>query len=86
MLILDAKIPSMQKSFDIILDNYLNGKTKYNDFHIALDEISKTRIYLETIKLNHLEKKLNLAKLIGLDDFPGENFEHLAIKTKAKGK
>jgi outer membrane protein TolC len=86
MLILDAKIPSMQKSFDIILDNYLSGKTKYNDFHIALDEISKTRIYLETIKLNHLVEKLNLAKLIGVDDFPGENFEHLAIKIKAKGK
>ena len=86
MLILDAKIPSMQKSFDIILDNYLSGKTKYNDFHIALDEISKTRVYLETIKLNHLVEKLNLAKLIGVDDFPGENFEHLAIKTKVKGK
>ncbi|MBC7537249.1 MAG: TolC family protein [Bacteriovorax sp.] len=84
IVILEARIPSLQKSFDTILDNYLGSKTKYYDFHLILDELTTTRILYEQTKLQHLKEKLNLAKLSGIEDFPGENFEQLAVRIKGK--
>lgn len=84
MLILEARLPAVQKTFDTVLENYLNNKARYNDFHIALNELTETKLKLEETKLYHLKEKLNLAKAIGAEDFPGENFEHLAIKVKGK--
>lgn len=84
ILILEARLPSLQKAFDTILENYLSGKTKYYDFHLALDELTNTKILFEQTKLQHLREKLNLAKLAGLEDFPGENFEQLAVRIKGK--
>ena len=79
-----ATLPSLQKAFDTILENYLNGKTKYYDFHLILDELTTTKILFEQTKLQHLKEKLNLAKISGLEDFPGENFEQLAVRIKGK--
>jgi outer membrane protein TolC len=84
IVILEARIPSLQKSFDTILDNYLGSKTKYYDFHLILDELTTTKILYEQTKLQHLKEKLNLAKLSGIEDFPGENFEQLAVRIKGK--
>lgn len=84
IVILEARIPSLQKSFDTILENYLSGKTKYYDFHLSLKELIETRILFEQTKFNHLQEKLRLAKLAGIEDFPGENFEHLASRIKGK--
>ena len=84
LVILDARIPSLQKSFDTILENYLSGKTKYNDFHLALLDLTEAKILAVQYRLEHLKEKLNLAKLAGLEDFPGENFEHLAVRVKGK--
>lgn len=84
LLILEARLPSLQKSFDTILENYLSGKTKYNDFHLALVELTETKILFEQTRLNHLKEKLTLARLAGLEDFPGENFEQLATRVKGK--
>lgn len=84
IVVLEARIPSLQKSFDAILENYLAGKTKFYDFHLSLDELTSTKILYEQIKLDHLKEKLTLAKLSGLEDFPGENFEHLAVRIKGK--
>ena len=84
IVILEARIPSLQKTFDTILENYLSGKTKYYDFHIALDELTTTKILYEQNKLEHLKQKLTLAKLSGIEDFPGENFEQLAQRVKGK--
>lgn len=84
IVILEARLPSLQKSFDTILENYLSGKTKYYDFHLSLVEWTETKILYEQYKLNHLREKLNLAKLSGLEDFPGENFEQLAVRVKGK--
>ena len=84
LVILEARIPSLQKSFDTILENYLSGKTKYNDFHLALLDLTDAKILAVHYKLEHLKEKLNLAKLAGIEDFPGENFEHLAVKVKGK--
>jgi outer membrane protein TolC len=84
VLILEARIPTLQKSFDTILENYLSGKTKYNDFHLALEELTTTKVLYEQTRLSHLKEKLNLAKLSGMEDFPGENFEQLATRVKGK--
>ncbi|MFA6237648.1 MAG: TolC family protein [Bacteriovorax sp.] len=84
LLILEARLPSLQKSFDTILENYLSGKTKYYDFHLSLQEWTDTKILYEQYKLEHLREKLNLAKVAGIEDFPGENFEQLAVRIKGK--
>lgn len=84
IVILEARLPSLQKSFDTILDNYLGARTKYYDFHLALQELTETKILYEQYKLDHLREKLSLAKLSGLEDFPGENFEQLAVRVKGK--
>jgi hypothetical protein len=84
IVILEARIPSLQKSFDTILENYLSGKTKYYDFHLSLIELTGTKILFEQTKFNHLKEKLTLAKISGLEDFPGENFEQLATRVKGK--
>lgn len=84
LLILEARLPSLQKSFDTILENYLSGKTKYYDFHLSLAEWTETKILYEQYKLEHLREKLNLAKVAGIEDFPGENFEQLAVRIKGK--
>jgi outer membrane protein TolC len=84
LMILEARIPSVQKTFDTVLENYLSGKARYNDFHIALIDLSETKIALETVRYNHLKEKITLSKMLGIEDFPGENFEHLAQKVKGK--
>lgn len=84
LVILEARIPSLQKAFDTILENYLSGKAKYNDFHLILMDLTDAKIVAVEYKLEHLREKLNLAKFAGLEDFPGENFEHLAVRVKGK--
>lgn len=84
LVILEARLPSLQKTFDTILDNYLGGRTKFYDFSMALEDLTATKIFYEQIKLQHLREKLTLARLAGIEDFPGENFELLAKRAKGK--
>ncbi len=83
--ILDARIPTLQKSFDTILENYMNKRTKYLDFKNTLIELTDAQILLEQSKFLHLYNKIGLAKTAGVEDFPGQNFENLIQKYK-KGK
>ncbi len=84
--ILDARIPTLQKTFDTILENYMNKKARYIDFKNTLIELTETETLLESNRFLHLLNKVELARLIGLEDFPGENFENLIIKVKGKAK
>ncbi|MBC7715011.1 MAG: TolC family protein [Rhizobacter sp.] len=84
IVILEARLPSLQKTFDTILENYLAGRTKFYDFSLALADLSSTKIFYEQTKLQHLREKLTLARLAGIEDFPGENFELLATRVKGK--
>ncbi len=84
LVILEARLPSLQKTFDTILDNYLGGRTKFYDFSMALSDLTTTKIFYEQVKLQHLREKLTLARLAGIEDFPGENFELLATRVKGK--
>jgi outer membrane protein TolC len=84
IVILEARMPSLQKTFDTVLENYLAGRAKFYDFSMALEDLTNTKIFYEQTKLQHLTEKLNLAKAMGLEDFPGENFELLASRVKGK--
>ncbi len=82
MLILDARLPSVQKAFDTVLDNYLNNRVRYYEFSLALEDLTNTKMLVESTKIEHLKEKIKLAKLMGVEDFSGENFEHLASRAK----
>jgi outer membrane protein TolC len=84
--ILDARIPTLQKTFDTVLENYMNKRTRYINFKNTLIELTQAQIYLEQNKYLHLVNKVELARTIGVEDFPGENFESLAVKIKGKAK
>ncbi|NOT79863.1 MAG: TolC family protein [Bacteriovoracaceae bacterium] len=82
--ILEARLPSLQKTFDTVLENYLANRSKFYDFTMALDDLTGTKIFYEETKLEHLKQKLTLARLMGVEDFPGENFDRLATRLKGK--
>lgn len=83
--ILDARTSNLQKTFDVILENYINKKTRFLDFHDALTEMTDAEVLMENVKYLHLEQKVMLAKEVGIDEFPGESFESVAIdKQEAK--
>lgn len=67
-----------QKNYDSVLDNYIGGRTTYSDIKFAVDNLVISHINSENVKYEHLLKKLELADYMGLEDFPGENFEQLA--------
>ncbi|HXH74796.1 MAG TPA: TolC family protein [Bacteriovoracaceae bacterium] len=69
-----------QSNYDSVLDNYMEGKAYYPDIKLAVDNLVSSHVNSENVKFEHLVKKLELADFMGLEDFPGENFESLAVK------
>jgi len=69
-----------QSNYDSTLDNYIGGRTTYPDIKLAIDNLVNSHINSENVKYDHLVKKLELADFMGLEDFPGENFESLASR------
>ncbi|MBA2404244.1 MAG: TolC family protein, partial [Bdellovibrionales bacterium] len=69
-----------QSNYDSALDNYIGGRTTYADIKLAIDNLVNSHINTENVKYEHLVKKLELADFMGLEDFPGENFESLATR------
>lgn len=69
-----------QKSYDSVLDNYMGARTTYPDIKFAVDNLVLAGINEENVKFEHLQRKLELADFMGLEDFPGENFETLAAR------
>jgi outer membrane protein TolC len=67
-----------QSNYDSVLDNYIGGRATYADIKLAVDNLVQSQINTENVKYEHLLKKLELADYMGLEDFPGENFETLA--------
>lgn len=67
-----------QSNYDSVLDNYIGGRATYADIKLAIDNLVISHINTENVKYEHLLKKLELADFMGLEDFPGENFEQLA--------
>ena len=69
-----------QSNYDSALDNYIGGRTTYPDIKLAIDNLVNSHVNSENVKYDHLIKKLELADFMGLEDFPGENFESLATR------
>lgn len=67
-----------QSNYDSVLDNYVAGRATYADIKFAVDNLVNSQTNYQNVKYDHLLKKLELANFMGLEDFPGENFEALA--------
>lgn len=76
----DAELKNARKVFDKVIDNYLSSKTKFTNVKQILDELLNASINYELTKYEHLLEKLTLAKLMGVDDFPGDKFDRLVEK------
>jgi len=74
----DLQMKNAQTAFDSTLDSYISGKAPFPNFKIALDVLIESQVNYENAKFEHLIKKLELADSMGLEDFPGSNFENLA--------
>jgi hypothetical protein len=46
--------------------------------------MTETEILFANTVFSHLAEKVELAKTIGLEDFPGENFESVAKKVQKR--
>jgi outer membrane protein TolC len=84
MTILEASIPTLQKSFDTIMQNYIDRRTSYINFHSALENLIEAEVLSENTIYNHLSSKIIMAQTVGIENFPGETFEKLAIKKGEK--
>lgn len=69
-----------QSNYDSVLDNYVAGRAEYSDIKFAVENLVLSHINSENVKFDHLVKKLELSDFMGLEDFPGENFESLAVR------
>ena len=69
-----------QSNYDSVLDNYVSTRATYPDIKLAIDNLVNSSINTENVKYEHLLRKLELADYMGLEDFPGENFEQLAVR------
>ncbi len=74
----NARIKNARKSFDKSIDDYLSSKLSLSALQQVLNELRFASIDFESTKYEHLVSKLNLAQLMGVDDFPGDNFDQLA--------
>ncbi|MGK0367915.1 MAG: outer membrane protein TolC, partial [Thermoproteota archaeon] len=74
----ESQLKNSRNAFDATLDNYMSGKTRFSDLKIALDRSIEAYVNFEDSKYEHLIRKLELAERMGIEDFPGANFENLA--------
>ncbi len=75
-----ALVKSIRKTFDKTLDNYIGSKSSFADTKLTLELMTNSLIEFENAKYEHLFFKLQLARLMGVDDFPGERFEGLVVR------
>ena len=76
--VLKLRRVNAEKYFDAALDNYLAGKTPFVNFLHALREKGDAASDLSKAEWSHLKEKVDLAAILGREDFPGENFNSLA--------
>lgn len=71
------RLKNARLTFDQALDNYIASKTSFPNIKLVIDALISSEIDYQNAKFLHLSKKLELSDLMGLEDFPGENFEQL---------
>ena len=75
--ILDAKIETVEKTFDTTLDNYTRTQTSFINIKDSLISMTQTKEDYAMALLAHLQQKITLAKLIGVENLPNDIFETL---------
>ena len=73
----EAFLKNARKGFDQTVDDYLASKVPLTTLQQILEDLIQSQIEYENTKYMHLSEKVNLAELMGVDDFPGENFDKL---------
>ena len=81
--LLKAQVKNCDKTFGETLENYRQGKTQLIQFKKSLDRLISTQKKLELYLNEHLQRKFNLASLIGIPFIPGEN---ISLLSKNKGE
>jgi len=82
IIALEARANNARKTYDLVMDNYTKSRARFTDFLHALRDLTESETALVQKKLAHLKDKVTLANTSGVEDFPGERFEDLALKTK----
>jgi outer membrane protein TolC len=75
--VLEAASETNNKTFDVILENYLDRKTAYINFSDALLESVYSDAALAERYYRHTREKVLLAQEMGVDELPGKSFENL---------
>jgi len=75
--ILDAKIETVEKTFDTTLDNYTRTQTAFINIKDSLMSMTQTKEDYAMAILEHLQQKIKLARLIGIENLPNDIFETL---------
>lgn len=81
--ILEASSQTNNRTFDVILENYLNRKTAFINFSDALLEAVSSDAALAQAYYLHTQQKVLLAQEMGIDEFPGKSFEQLGVPKEA---
>jgi len=76
----EAELKNARYVFDKTIDNYISSKTTFVDLESVLTELLNSSVNFQNTKFEHLIEKLNLAKTIGIEDFPGEKFDRMVEK------
>ncbi|MCF8059373.1 MAG: TolC family protein [Bacteriovoracaceae bacterium] len=77
--VLEAASETNNKTFDVILENYLDRKTAFINFSDALLESVYSDAALAERYYLHTREKVLLAQEMGVDELPGKSFENLGI-------
>lgn len=77
--ILEVSTETNTKTFDVILENYLNRKTAYINFQDALLENVSSQVALAELYYLHTREKVLLTQQMGVDEIPGKSFEQLGL-------
>ncbi len=82
--ILTSRVPSLKNRLDLALDSYLERKSSYTDYQLALFESYETQASEVELKWTHFNLKIQLAQLIGVEELPGHVFDRIVLG-KEKG-
>jgi len=80
----EARLNTNNRTYDLILERYMAKKTPWINTSQALEELARSKVDLDLLKFEHLQEKVDLASIIGVEDFPGDNFENLAKRMARK--
>ena len=75
--IIEARVKSLEKLFDTILDNYIKNKTSFINLSDVLKKMTYSKNDLVLTKLKHIDYKIKMAKVIGVENLPNDIFEQL---------